>query len=63
MLLSFDNKNLSFLLSIGIILSFILESYDKYRDKLPNEKDGMFEILDNFIAYAKEIYKSMHQLF
>ena len=28
MLLSFDNKNLSFLLSIGIILSFILESLD-----------------------------------
>jgi hypothetical protein len=28
MLLSFDNKNLSFLLSIGIILSFILESLE-----------------------------------
>lgn len=39
-------------------LSFILESYDKYRAMLPEQYNEMFEILDNFITYAKERYKN-----
>ncbi len=39
-------------------LSFILESYDKYRNLLPEQYSEMFEIFDNFIAYAKERYKN-----
>lgn len=39
-------------------LSVILEVYDKYRKNFPKENDSMFEILDGFIAYAKEKYRS-----
>ena len=39
-------------------LSVIIEVYEKYRKTIPKENDSMFEILDNFIAYAKEKYKS-----
>lgn len=38
-------------------LSFILESYDKYRTRVPQKYSDMCEILDNFIEYAKERYK------
>ncbi len=38
-------------------LSFVLESYDKYRQQLPEKYDEMFEIFDSFISYAKERYK------
>lgn len=38
-------------------LSFILESYDKYRPRVPEKYKDMCEILDNFIEYAKERYK------
>ncbi len=39
-------------------LSVIIEFYDQYRGRVNKENDKMFEILDNFIAYAKEKYKS-----
>lgn len=39
-------------------LSIILEMYDKYRDKVKPERNWMFEILDNFIIYARERYKN-----
>ena len=39
-------------------LSVIIEAYDQYRGIVPKENDAMFEILDNFIAYTKERYKS-----
>lgn len=39
-------------------LSVIIEFYDRYRGMFSKETDIMFEILDNFIAYAKERYKS-----
>ena len=37
-------------------LSVIIEFYDKYRGMVSKENDSMFEILDNFISYAKEKY-------
>ena len=39
-------------------LSVIIEFYDRYREMVFKENDAMFEILDNFIAYAKKRYKS-----
>lgn len=39
-------------------LSVIIEFYDRYRGMFSKETDIMFEILDNFIAYAKKRYKS-----
>ena len=39
-------------------LSVIIEAYDQYRCMISKENDELFEILDNFIAYAKERYKS-----
>ena len=39
-------------------LSVIIEAYDKYRGMVPKQDDEMFEIVDNFIAYAKERYKN-----
>ena len=39
-------------------LSVIIEAYDKYRGMFPKQNDEMFEILDNFIAYAKGRYKN-----
>lgn len=35
-------------------LSVMIEAYDKYRGRVSNENEAMFEILDNFIDYAKE---------
>lgn len=39
-------------------LSFVLESYNKYRPMVPEEYDEMFEILDGFMEYANERYKN-----
>ncbi len=39
-------------------LSIILKMYDKYRDKVKPERNWMFEILDNFVIYARERYKN-----
>ena len=39
-------------------LSVIIEAYNQYRGMIPKEHDELFEILDNFIAYAKERYKN-----
>ncbi len=39
-------------------LSVIIEAYNQYRGMIPKENDELFEILDNFIAYAKERYKN-----
>lgn len=39
-------------------LSVIIEFYDQYRGMVHKESEKMFEILDSFIAYAKEKYKS-----
>lgn len=39
-------------------LSVIMEVYEKYRKTIPKENDSMYEILDSFVAFAKEKYKS-----
>lgn len=39
-------------------LSFALESYSKFRALVPEQDSPMYEILDNFMSYAKERYKS-----
>ena len=38
-------------------LSVIIEVYNKYRTTILKENDYMFEILDNFIEYAKKRYR------
>lgn len=39
-------------------LSFALESYMKFRSLIPEEDNSKYEILDNFMSYAIERYKT-----
>ena len=39
-------------------ISVIIEAYEKYRHTLFLGNDELYEILDNFVAYAKERYKN-----